>query len=145
MNFEWNDDEQDMQRCQTAFNELAMGEAIFMTHYELAAETGIPADVWKRFLQHHAVKEWMTGELNLFKEAQMKKLIRKSTTESKSVGTAQMLNALGKTMEDVTRKDGPAFIYCYIPLNKEEMFAPNVVVLDRDIFMEEEEEDEAPA
>lgn len=138
MNFEWSDQEQDMQQCQDAFNEIPEGEAIFMSHYELAAESGISPELWKRFLQQPQVADWMADELKLFKQSQMKKLIKKSTSESKSVGTAQMINALGKNMESGPTKEGPVFIYCYIPLNEQERHAPNVRILDRDIFMEDE-------
>lgn len=139
MNLIFDDNEQDYAMCQEAYNELNPEEAMFMNHYELAADTGIAPDVWKRFLQHHKVADWMKSEMNVFKQAQMKKLIKKTTTESKSVGTAQMINALSKNMDDTTQKDGPVFVYCYIPLNQDELHAPNVRVMATDPFLEEVE------
>jgi len=143
MNLIFGADEQDFLDCQEAFNQMVPEEALFMSHYELAAESGILADVWKRFLTHHAVSEWLKTEMNLFKATQMKKLIKKATTDSKSVGTAQMINAIGKTMEGTNTKEGPAFIYCYIPLNQDEIHAPNVRIMTHDPFLEDEDETSA--
>lgn len=132
------EDEEDFKDCQEEFNRLEPEDALFMSHYELAAETGVPADIWKKFLMHHAVAEWINSEMEMFKKSQMKKLIKKATTESKSVGTAQMINAIGKTMDDTARKDGPVFVYCYIPLNADEQHAPNVRMLSADPFLEDD-------
>ena len=43
---------------------------------------------------------------------------------------------LTKLLDSQQTKDGPAFVYCYIPLNPDERQAPNVVTMDHDPFIQ---------
>jgi hypothetical protein len=54
--------------------------------------------------------------------------------DSNSVGKAQLLNAISKYDEDNSTKEGPIFIYTYVPLNSEQEKAPNVFKEKTDIF-----------
>ena len=114
MNIQFNDDELD--QLQELFNTLDPEEAIFMNHYKLAECTGIGADRWKQFLLHPQVSTFLTQELQLFTEFQMKLMIRDATDDKRSVGAAQMMNALSKAMQENHPKDGPIIIYTHVPL-----------------------------
>lgn len=133
MEFEWADE--NMMLCQKYFNELEPDQRLFMTHYELAKNTPIQdSSLWKQFLIDPKVNEWINAEMTLFTQAQQRKLFQKATADSRSPGAAQMINALGKSLEGSTIKEGPVFIYSYIPLNEKEVQAPNTNILDHDIF-----------
>lgn len=116
MNIEFDDSELD--ELQTLFNTLGPEEAIFMNHYQLAEATGKTADVWKKFLMHPAVSTWVSQELHLYKEHQLKSMIRTATNNDRSVGAAQMINALTKTLSDGQQKTGPVIIYTHVPFTE---------------------------
>lgn len=139
MDFEWDDPV--MQQCQDIYNCLEPHDRLFMNHYELAQQdASVPdANTWKRFITDRRVSEWINEELTIFTQAQQRKLIKDATTNNRSVGAGQMINALGKTLENNTAiKDGPVFIYTSVPLNVREQGLSNVRELARDIFLGEE-------
>lgn len=132
MNFEFENKE--LRQCLVVFNSLPPEERLFMTHYELAQTTRIKdSTIWKEFLLDTRVSDWINQELALFKSAQLRKLVKDATKNDRSVGAAQMLNALNKTLENESIKDGPVFIYSYVPLNKRELNAPNARILGGDV------------
>ena len=112
-------------KLQDAWNKLPPDEALQLDQYELEKATGIPSSQWSKFLRDGQVQKFIEQETELFKAAQMRKLIARATTNDKSVGTAQMLNAIGKTLED-DNAEPTVFIYSYVPLTYEEQQAPNV-------------------
>ena len=133
MDFELEDI--DLRACQEEFNQLPPEERLFLTHYELANRTSISDSVlWKKFLLNPKVNDWINQELTLFKDAQLRKLIKDATKNDKSVGAAQMLNALNKTFDSDTAKEGNVFIYSYVPLNNREEHAPNTSAMPYDVF-----------
>ena len=135
MNLEWKADDADMQECQDAFNHIGGEDALYMTHYDLAKETGIPAEQWKRFLTQPRVVDWMTEELRLVQMIQYRKAIDNADAANRSVGAAQMINALGKSLETTGgSSDGQIFIYSYVPLNSSESLAPNTHTVDPELF-----------
>lgn len=137
MEFNFSRDEfiVELTNCNVEFNRLPAAEAIFMTHYELAAATGVgDSEMWKRFLTHPSVTEWMKEELELFKQTQYNKMIQRATTHDRSVGTAQMINALDKSLNKETVAEGPTFIYSYVPLAPNQSNLPNVRTETTDIF-----------
>ena len=111
-------------------------DALIMSHYDLAEATDTDSDTWKLFLKEPDVAEWINQEMELIRDSEMKKLV-KDISESKSVGQAQLMTALQKLSEKETTKSGPAFIYCYIPLNAEQKKAPNVLDIGYDPFLKE--------
>jgi len=142
MEFNFSRDEYivELTNCNVEFNRLAPDEAIFMTHYELAAATGQgDPELWKKFLTHASVQEWMAKEIELFKVSQYNKMIRRATTHDRSVGTAQMINALDKSLNKETTAEGPAFIYTYVPLATNQQQLPNVREETTDIFWSDNE------
>ena len=101
-----------------------------MTHYELAQQTKKQYSM-ERVLLDTRVSDWINQD-SLF-SAQLRKLVKDATKNDRSVGAAQMLNALNKTLENESIKDGPVFIYSYVPLNKRELNAPNIHLLGGDV------------
>ena len=121
--------------CQQEWNNLDPEMRITMSHFDLAQHTNI-TDIEPsiEFLKDPRVADKINEELTIYKEAQQRKLIARATTHDKSVGTAQMINALGKSIEDNTAKTGTIMIYSYVTLNSREAQAPGVREEDRDIF-----------
>ena len=114
-----------MYKLQEAWNELNPEEVITLSHYELAEQTEYNVDEWRDFLRDGRVNKYVETEMALFKQAQMNKLIKRATTNDKSVGTAQMLNAIGKSLDDDT-PETQFFIYSHVPLTPNEAKAPLV-------------------
>lgn len=125
------------EECRRQFTEL--GErALYMNHYQLAAETNIrDAIVWKMFLTDPRIADYISSEMNLIRNASINEIIHKAPN-SKSVGQAQLINALVKIDEAALNKTGPVFIYSYVPLNDEQKFAPNVALTPIEQSHEEE-------
>lgn len=127
--------------CKRQFTEL--GErALYLNHYQLAAETNIrDAIVWKMFLTDPRIADYVSSEMNLIRSASINEIIHKAPN-SKSVGQAQLINALVKIDEVASNKTGPVFIYSYVPLNDEQKFAPNVALTSVEQLPEEEPTEE---
>lgn len=106
-------------------------------HYDLAAITPIknPA-VWKEFLTEQDIRMWIDAELAIINTAELQKLI-KDINKNNSIGTAQIINALQKLTEKDSNKnkEGPVFVFSYIPLNEQQKQANNVQILDADPFL----------
>lgn len=117
---------------------LSLGkQGLTMNHYDLANVTDIDDPyVWKKFLQNEYVARYIQDEFNAIQDSELRKLIL-NISDSSSVGKAQIINSLQKLLSnnDGDRKSGPAFIYTYVPLTKEEKHADNVEVLDNDPFL----------
>lgn len=134
MNIEFG--REDMQELQELFNAQNPEEVIFMSHYQLAQATGVPANRWKEFLMDPAVSIWITQELQLFKEYQLKQMIKAATDNDKSVGAATMINTLTKTLQEGQIKTGPHIIYTYVPLTDDQRDGTSIetMELDEDIL-----------
>lgn len=126
--------------CKEQF--LQLGEkALYLTHYQLAVETRIKDPVqWKMFLTDPRIADYISSEMNLIRSASINEIIHKAPN-SKSVGQAQLINALVKIDEASADKSGPIFIYSYVPLNAEQEFAPNILRMEDQQTTVEEFED----
>lgn len=134
---EFNFEDQELTACQEAFNKLDTEERLAMSHYDLASKTGIDSGLWKKFLLDPRVSEWMNQELTVIRNKQYRKMIINVDDNDRSYGAAQMLNALGKTFDTTSSKEGNLFIYSYVPLNEREHSAPNTIINKDDIFEKE--------
>ena len=133
MEFNWNNPE--LAEGQRLFMELPADERIYMSHYELANETGFgTAQLWKEFLMDKRVSDWLQSETQLLKETQMRKLIKNVNDNERPVGAAQMLNALSKVTAPDDKKEGELIVYSYVPVNSREEKAPNVRINTKDLF-----------
>lgn len=127
-------DENQEKICWDIFKELGK-KAINMSHYDLATLTEInDPQIWKQFLMTAEVTEFIREELLILQSTELKRLITDVSSNSSSVGRAQLINALDKTMSDTKKEGGDKFIYTYVPLNKDQLHADNVAVLDIDPF-----------
>ncbi len=117
------------------YNSLGQ-EAFFKNHYDLSdLFDGTPLE-WKEFLSDPELSDYIVTELNLIHQSEMRKLLRGISNKSSSVGTAQMVTALSKAIESGTIKEGPAYIYSYVPLTPHESHGNNTRILTEDIFQE---------
>ena len=113
------------QECWDIFVELGE-EGLYMNHYQLAQATLIEDPLqWKSFLTDPKVVDYVSTEMNIIRTAAINDMVHKAP-DSNSVGQSQLINALGKLDEKSTKKEGPVFIYSYVPLNQEQKYAPNV-------------------
>lgn len=125
------------EECKKEFT--ALGEsALYLNHYQLAAQTHVKdAIIWKLFLTDPQMADYINSEMNLIRTASINDIIHRAPN-SKSVGQAQLINALTKIDEMAQNKQGPVFIYTYVPLNAEQKFAPNVALNEFEQIEEEE-------
>lgn len=121
---------EDYNKMQAEFNRLDKA-ALYMSHYDLAMETGILASLWKQFLIEPEVDDYIKSETRFLQQIELRKILQdiSGVEKSRSQGLAQIVTALSKTLDATQRKDGPVFIYSYVPLNPAEMGAPNAKVL----------------
>lgn len=127
--------EQILEKCWPIYKQLGDG-AFAMNHYDLAKITEIQdPEIWKVFLTDSTVSDWIQEELALVQASELNKLLS-NISKSNSVGRAQLINALTKLKDGVSQKDGPIFVYMYVPLDEQQEHAPNVVKLDRDPFLQ---------
>lgn len=143
MNIQFKQTEEKLTQMQAVFNNIGPAVAMFMNHYELAMtpeshDLELEPQDWKEFIMDSRVSEWLEEELKLHNEAQLRKLMKDSVSNQRSVGTAQMIKALQASIGQDMSDDGPIFIYSYVPLNHQEAQAPNVREEDHDIFWEED-------
>lgn len=126
--------EQMMEICWVEYKRL--GETAFaMNHYDLAKTTDVhDAETWKIFLMEPKVADWIQEELSILQNSELNKLLA-NISKSRSVGQAQLINALTKLKDGVLQKDGPVFVYMYVPLDAQQEHADNIVKLDADPFL----------
>lgn len=114
--------------------------AMGMNHYDLARMSSIrDVQLWKSFLTDPEVSAYIDQETQILTQAELRKLAS-DVSDSRSVGQAQLINAMQKLTENKTTKEGPAFIYCYVPLAETQMKAPNVKIVETDVFEKMAEE-----
>lgn len=114
---------------------LLESKAITMNHYDLARVTSIKdVQLWKKFLIDPEVTRYIDQESQLLTQAELRKLTQ-DVSDSRSVGQAQLINAMQKLNDNKTTKEGPIFIYTYIPLSENQSKANNIHVESEDIFL----------
>lgn len=127
-------DDQNLKKLWKEFKRIGQ-TALFMSHYDLARESQInDSHLWKLFLMEPEVADWITSEIQVLQKTELKKMI-KDIGDSNSVGKAQLINVLSKLNEDHKDKEGPVFIYSYVPLSEEQKKAENVQILEHDPFI----------
>lgn len=115
------------QECWDIFMQLKE-EALYLSHYQLAEITSVKdAFIWKEFLMDPKTVDYVSTEMNLIRTSAINKMVAEAP-HSRSVGQSQLINALQKLDERANNKEGPVFIYCYVPLNDAQKKAPNVRV-----------------
>lgn len=129
-------DDPGLQTCLEAFLKVDPEDRITMSHFDLAAVTDVKdLSLWVKFLKDPHVKDKLDEELDIYMDAQKRKLISLTTDKANSVGVAQMITALGKAQEKQEQTStGPAFVYMYIPPNANEEELENIEELPNDPF-----------
>lgn len=109
-------------------------KAISMNHYDLARVTNQPdVQLWKQFLTDPEVAAYIDQEAQILTQTELRKLAS-DVSDSRSVGQAQLINAMSKLTDNKTTKEGPIFIYTYVPLSDSQAKAANIVKESTDIF-----------
>lgn len=112
-------------------------EALYADHYKLAESGEFQAYEWREFLLLPQTNEYIKTEMEIIRKTAMNEILADSG-DSTSVGKAQLLNALVKYEEDNSGKEGPIFIYTYVPLNREQEKAENTRQEREDIFKKQD-------
>lgn len=108
-------------------------KALKSSHYTLAIETNIDdPTLWKEFLMEPDVNDYIIQETNLLQQAEFRNILLNSDKDS-SAGRAQLINALNSVTQK-SKKDGNIIIYSYVPLNAQQLKAPNIEINKEDIF-----------
>lgn len=117
------------------FEELGES-ALTMSHYDLAKEVeNTTKDEWRDFLNEADVAEYIKNEMRIISDSIQKRMITDIIVGGdRSVGRAQIINTLDKINDGVAKKDGPIFIYSYVPLDAQQEQAENTIKLNKDIF-----------
>lgn len=111
-------------------------KAISMNHYDLARITTIKdVQLWKQFLTDPEVSAYIDQEAQILTQTELRKLAS-DVSDSRSVGQAQLINAMSKLTDTKITKEGPIFIYTYVPLSESQEKAPNVNHAENDLFEE---------
>lgn len=124
MDLAFKEDEAEFLNLQEQFNLIGY-EALFMSHYDLADRSGDSPIEWKRFLLDPRVSAYIAEEIDMLKRTKVVAMLKDADT-NKNTGQAQLLNTLLNQTKQDNRKEGPVFIYCYVPLNEQEQHAENV-------------------
>lgn len=124
MDIKFRADEEMLTELQDLMNGIGQN-ALYMSHYELAEQTGMSPISWKKFLLDPRVAAFISEEMDLLKRAKVSTMLSTVDT-NKNTGQAQLLNTLLNQTKNTNRKEGPVFIYTHIPLNSQEEHAPNV-------------------
>ena len=82
-----------------------------MNHYDLARVTNQKdVQLWKQFLTDPAVSAYIEQEAQILTQTELRKLAS-DVSDSRSVGQAQLINAMSKLADKTTKKDQPLFMY----------------------------------
>ena len=122
----FKEEETELLRLQDLFNTIGT-RALFMSHYELADETAESPISWKQFLMDPRVSAFIAEEMDMLKRSKAAVMLNQVDT-NKNTGQAQLLNTLLNQTKSSDKKEGPVFIYTYVPLNDQEINAGNVVI-----------------
>ena len=110
-------------------------DGLTMSHYDLAEATEIEnPEIWKKFLLEQDVRNYIQTEVEILRTTEFNKMIKNVGDNQRSVGQAQLMSALDKMKQDSNRKEGPVFIYTYVPLSSEQAQAENVQEAESDPF-----------
>lgn len=116
-------------------------EVLIMNHYELTEHFKthkFSVDAWREFLLDPRVQEYIRAEFAIIQESNMRKVISAVDDEDKSVGRAQLINAMLNAKDKTgSKRDGNTTIYAYILPNEEQAKAANTEVVKRDPFKED--------
>lgn len=123
-----------MQDLQLAFNTVGIREAMFLDHYDLSELTNYSAEEWKQFLKHPLVADFLQEELVMFRDKQIRSILKDVKDTERSVGVAQVINSLSKLDLTQMGNNNKIFIYTYVPLDEEESHAENVRQAPSDVF-----------
>lgn len=109
--------------------------ALESNHFELAELLGDTPHTWLEFLNTPEAKEYIDTQHFAIISATRAKMLM-NANDNRSTGAAQLFSGINAYFEDMKKKDrnGPIFIYTYVPLNSEQEKASNIRIEKKDIF-----------
>ena len=109
-------------------------DALKANHYTLALSTSeTDPEIWKEFLMEPDVSDYINQETALLQQAEFRSILL-NTARDNSAGRAQLINAMMSVNQKQTKKEGPVVIYSYVPLNEQQLKAPNIEINTKDPF-----------
>lgn len=124
MNLEYTNAE--FYAMEEEFNSKLPG-SLTMSQYELAVGSAFTSSQWSEFLRDGQVSKWIEQEVSLVTKANQYKLISSAADNERSVGAAQMLNAMSK-MDTNDKAETNYFIYSFVPPTNNELKSSDVRV-----------------
>jgi len=134
MNLNFKASEHLMRELQDAYNTVGIREAIFLDHHDLSQITSYTQEQWKKFHKHPLVADFIQEELVIYRDKQIKSILRDAKDSERSVGVAQMINSLSKLDLTQMSNNNKVFVYMYVPLDQEEEQAENIRQAPSDVF-----------
>jgi len=134
MDLNFKNNETLMIDLQSQYNNIGVREAMFLDHYDLEEISGYTAEDWKLFLKHPLVADFLQEELSMFRDKQIRSILRDAKDNDKSIGVAQMINSLSKLDLTQMGNNNKIFIYTYVPLDREEEHAEDIRQAPSDVF-----------
>ena len=92
MDIKFREDEPLFTELQDLYNGIGY-DALYMTHYELAQQTGTSPIDWKQFLMDPRVTAFVAEEIDMLKKSKVA-LMLKDVETNKNTGQSQLLNTL---------------------------------------------------
>lgn len=96
---------------------------------ELMSDGQVTSEEWAEFLNEPDIKKYIKKQMEIVREANINRMVQ-SSADSRSVGQSNLINALSKLNQETDNSKDPIFIYCYVPLTKDQEKAPNVLDYD---------------
>ena len=90
MDIQFRTDEERFIELQDLYNGVGY-DALYMTHYELAEQTGTSPIDWKQFLMDPRVTAFVAEEIDMLKKSKVA-LMLKDVETNKNTGQSQLLN-----------------------------------------------------
>jgi hypothetical protein len=137
LNIKFKDDERTFKEMQVIFNTIAetsYPNILHKNHFEIWKQTGrqYTPELWKKFRMDPRVDEWYDEEFSLSAKNKVREMASKLGGDRKSTADVQAMSQLLGFLDKEKEKSTPTtkMVYCFIPLNDQEVNAPNVKVLE---------------
>lgn len=124
LDIDFEPEETDMIGMLDAYNKIGY-DAFYKDHYALSAYSDYSPIEWKKFLQDPRIAAFVAEETEILMKNKALTML-KTVDTNRNAGQAQLLSTLLNQTKKEQTKEGPVFIYTYIPLNDNEKKARNV-------------------
>lgn len=117
------------------YTSLGLEKALSLSHIDLCKETKFSDPLaWRRFVTDPRVVDFINEEMTLIRQAKYRQMTVNIEDVARSTGASQIMRELRDAGQKDDTAKGPIFVYCYIPLNEEELGADNIEIIKEDPF-----------